>query len=89
MNQIQQIEIKLKLYASLADYLPQVEQRHSVEIQISFDDTPHQVLERFNLPREMVHLVLLNGVYLEPAERDRAVFHNGDVLAIWPPVAGG
>ncbi len=89
MSQIQQIEIKLKLYASLAEYLPPIKKRHSVEIQISFDDTPHQVLERFNVPRKMAHLVLLNGVYLEPAERDRAVFKNGDVLAVWPPVAGG
>lgn len=89
MNQIQQIEIKLKLYASLTEYLPKVMNRHSLEVQISLDDTPHQVLARFNVPRKMVHLVLLNGVYLESAERDRAVFQNGDVLAIWPPVAGG
>ncbi len=89
MNHVQQIEIILKLYASLAEYLPPIKKRHSVEIKISLNDTPYQVLERFNVPRKMAHLVLLNGVYLEPAERDRSVFKNGDVLAVWPPVAGG
>ena len=47
------------------------------------------MIDRYNVPREMAHLVLLNGVYIKPEDRDKAVFNDGDTLAIWPPVAGG
>jgi molybdopterin converting factor small subunit len=36
-----------------------------------------------------VHLVLVNGVYVPPAERLSFTPKEGDVLAIWPPIAGG
>jgi len=49
----------------------------------------HQVLEQFGVPPEMAHLVLLNGVYLDARARDQALVKADDVLAIWPPVAGG
>ena len=52
-------------------------------------DTPQGVLERYNVPLEMAHLWMLNGVYLNPDERTQAVMKDGDTLAIWPPVAGG
>ena len=46
------------------------------------------LLDHFNVPREMAHLVLVNGVYLQPEERTLPL-KEIDVLAIWPPVAGG
>jgi molybdopterin converting factor small subunit len=33
--------------------------------------------------------VLVNGVYVEPADRLTRTLQEGDVLAIWPPIAGG
>lgn len=53
------------------------------------DPTPHQVIDRFQVPRKQAQRVLCNRVYLEPGERDRALLRDGDVLAVWPPVAGG
>ena len=38
---------------------------------------------------KLVHLVLVNGVYVQPEERASRVLKDGDVLAIWPPIAGG
>ena len=37
---------------------------------------------------EFWHLVLVNGVFLPPSQRTRAL-EAGDELAIWPAVAGG
>jgi molybdopterin converting factor small subunit len=34
-------------------------------------------------------LVLLNGKYIAPEARGTTTLTEGDVLAIWPPVAGG
>ena len=41
------------------------------------------------MPPKLVHLVLVNGVYVPPEERATRTLVEGDVLAIWPPVAGG
>lgn len=52
-------------------------------------ETPETILDRFHVPPELSHLVLLNGIYLSPQERLRPVLKDGDTLAVWPPVAGG
>ena len=85
-------QIILKLFATLGDYLPR-EGRARAERQIPVDiadgTVVQDVIERFKLPRELVHLVLVNGTYVEPGERPRHLLREGDALAIWPPVAGG
>ena len=48
-----------------------------------------QIIEPFGLPPKLVHLVLVNGTYVEPAERLTRTLNEGDTLAIWPPIAGG
>ena len=48
-----------------------------------------EVLAGLNVPAEVCHLVLVNGVYVEPSMRDTHALKNGDALAVWPPVAGG
>lgn len=84
------MKIIFKLYASLTDYLP-AEARHSnrMALDLSEGTTIAQVIEPFGLPEKLVHLVLVNGVYVEPAQRLTRVLVEGDVLAIWPPIAGG
>ena len=41
------------------------------------------------LPPKLVHLVTVNGNYVAPAQRGTQTLNEGDVLAIWPPIAGG
>jgi sulfur carrier protein ThiS len=36
-----------------------------------------------------VHLVLVNGSYVAAELRATRTLAEGDVLAIWPPIAGG
>jgi molybdopterin converting factor small subunit len=50
---------------------------------------PHQLTERFRMPKEWAHLSLLNASYLDLSERDEPVLKEGDTLSIRPPVAGG
>ena len=83
------MHITLKLYASLMPYLPETDQRHSVEIQIDPADSPYQVIDDLGIPRELAHLVVVNGIFVCGEERDTHRFKDGDVLAIWPEVAGG
>lgn len=85
------MHITFKLYASLSEYLPADRRQGNV---LALDDVPEgstilQVIEPFGLPMKLVHLVLINGVYIPPEERATRALVAGDVLAIWPPVAGG
>lgn len=84
------VKISFKLYATLTDYLPP-ESRHGnrVELEVPADATLADVIAPYGLPMKLVHLVLVNGHYVAPADRASRTFQDGDVLAIWPPVAGG
>ena len=84
------MNITFKLYASLTDYLP-VDARRSnrVALEVGADATIATIIEPYGLPMKLVHLVLVNGVYVPPEQRATRTFVDGDVLAIWPPIAGG
>ena len=69
-------------------YLPPDANGHEVPMDVDSSTSAFDILDKFGVPREMAHLVLVNGVYLQPEERLLPLKEN-DVLAIWPPVAGG
>lgn len=84
------MKITLKLFAALTDYLP-AESRYTniVELEVADGATVTQVMEPYRLPAALVHLVLLNGKYIAPENRASTALAPTDVLAIWPPIAGG
>ena len=84
------MKITFKLFASLTDYLP-VEAKYTnvIELEVAPDATISQIIAPFGLPPKLVHLVLINGKYIEPDKRLSQTLVDGDVLAIWPPIAGG
>jgi hypothetical protein len=83
------MKITLKLYASLMPYLPETDQRHAVDIEIDPSDPPYKVIDAMKIPRELAHLVIVNGIFVCGEDRNKAQFKEGDVLAMWPEVAGG
>jgi sulfur-carrier protein len=83
------MKIKFKLFANLADFLPQSSKTNSVELEVAAGSTIQSVIEQFRLPSQLVHLVLVNGLYVYPTARVSTKLKEGDVLAIWPPIAGG
>lgn len=83
------MKLTVKLYAGLGRYLPPGSSDHAAELEIPPDTTAHGIMDRLAMPREAAHLVLLNGVYLNAGQRDEGLLREGDVVAMWPPVAGG
>ena len=84
------MNITFKLFASLTDFLPVAHRSaNQVSLDVAAGATILQVIEPFGLPEKMVHLVLVNGKYIAPADRATLALQPGDVLAIWPPIAGG
>jgi len=84
------MNITLKLFASLTDYLPaQSRYTNIVALDIAPGTTIEQLVQQHRLPAKQVHLVLVNGTYIAPEQRASKALTEGDVLAIWPPIAGG
>lgn len=83
------MHVRLELYASLMKHLPPDAVRHRAEVEVDVGTSPHALLDRYGVPREQAHLVLRNGIFLYPEQRDDTPLEEGDVIAVWPPVAGG
>ena len=84
------IRVTLKLYASLTQYLPEAFRKgHAMPMEVDADATIASIVAPLGMLPALVKLVVLNGVFVPPGERAVTRFVDGDVLAIWPPVAGG
>ena len=79
------MEIEVKLFATLRDYLPKGSGQFSCKVEIDSADTVRDVLDRLSIPEEMPKIILVNGVH---SNLDQ-VLKFGDVLSVFPPVAGG
>ncbi len=84
------MDITFKLYASLGQYLPpEAGYTNQIALNVAEGATIAQVVEPYGMPPKLVHLVLVNGVFIPPEQRASHALKPGDVLAIWPPIAGG
>lgn len=83
------MRVTVKLFAMLADYLPAEAKDNRVSISVPDGCTVAAALTPLNLPPKLAHLVLVNGVFIPPEERAAQTLAEDDVLAVWPPIAGG
>lgn len=84
------MKITVKLYAGLGRYLPAGAKDNVATMEMGEGEaTPAAVIQRLNVPTRHCHLVLVNGHFVPPSERATRRLAEDDVLAIWPPVAGG
>jgi thiamine biosynthesis protein ThiS len=83
------MKIRLKLFATLTDFLPDPTGPNELEIDVGEKATVADVIAHYGLPQKRVHLVLVNGLFVPPEARAGHGLKENDVLAIWPPIAGG
>ena len=84
------VKITFKLFATLQDYLPpEGRKTNALTLEIADDTTPADLIRRFALPTRLCHLVLIDGNFVPPGERDSRALREGETLAIWPPIVGG
>ncbi|WP_275098553.1 sulfur carrier protein ThiS [Sedimenticola hydrogenitrophicus] len=82
------MKVNFKLYASLGQYLPPGAEDHQIALDVDAGISPARLLDQQGVPQAEVHLVLVNGVFIPPGQRDNPLT-EGDELAVWPAVAGG
>ncbi|MDH3859078.1 MAG: MoaD/ThiS family protein [Gammaproteobacteria bacterium] len=84
------MNINIEFYASLMKYLPPGKSRFRREVKVDDGITLSNLIRQYNISEDQAHLVLVNGLFVNCGE-DRASrkLVEGDVVSIWPPVAGG
>jgi len=83
------MQIYIELYASLMKYLPPGKSRFRREIKVDQDLVLNRLIEQFHISVEQAHIVLVNGHFVCGEDRESRALIEGDVVSIWPPVAGG
>ena len=77
--------IEVKLFATLRDYLPKGSGRFSCSLEIAGHTRVKDILDRLKIPEDVPKIILVNGIH---GKADQ-LLKEGDVVSIFPPVAGG
>ncbi len=83
------MKMHLELYASLMEKLPPGTERFRRTLDVADGTSVQQIIERFRISDEEAHIVLVNGHFIGGEARRERLLKADDVVAIWPPVAGG
>jgi sulfur carrier protein ThiS len=84
------MRITLKLFASLSDRLPpEARAPHKLELEVASNTTVLDVVRRHGIPEALCAIVLVDGIWVARPDRALRPLRDGEVLSIWPPVAGG
>ncbi len=79
------MEIEVKLFATLRDYLPKGSSRFSCEMEVNGQTRIQDILSELKIPDDIPKIILVNGIHGKLEQ----VLKEGDILSIFPPVAGG
>jgi len=83
------MQVTVKLFATLGKYLPPNAKHNEVQMDIADDTSVSQLIRQLDLPPELSQVVMINGIYIDPDDRDHTTFSPGDEFAVFPPIAGG
>ncbi len=80
------MKIQLRLFASLAGYLPdQKSSPFSSLVELEEGTTIKSLISQLKIPSDLPRIIFLNGVHAE----ETMVLKDEDRLGIFPPLAGG
>jgi molybdopterin converting factor small subunit len=79
------MKIEVKLFANFREFLPPGAKGYSVFLEVEAGTTIGQILETLKIPESIPMLTLVNGIHRKFDDALQA----GDVLSLFPPVAGG
>ena len=79
------MEVKVKLFATLREYLPKGNDGKSCQMKIDETTTIEQIITKLKIPDEIPKIILVNGLQ---GSMDQTL-KEGDALSIFPPIAGG
>jgi sulfur-carrier protein len=79
------MEIEIRLFAILRDYLPPGTEGFAFKKTLDKAATVKDIMEELKLPQDEQMIVIVKGNHAS----DDYVLQDGDVVSIFPPIAGG
>lgn len=79
------MKIELRLYASLAAFMPEQTGGKSLTMEVSDGTTIRDLLQQLKVPKKQIKVIFLNGIHAD----DGDILKEGDRVGIFPAVAGG
>ena len=79
------MRIEVRLFATLVPFLPPDSRDGAAVLEVPEGSTVHDAVRRLGIPADLERVTLLNGGDSAPDARLRP----GDVLTVFPPLAGG
>ena len=81
--------ITLELNSLLDDFLPDDAPLGRGRLDLAEGGTVQAVIDRLGIPPHRVHLAYVNGRLLDRSLWEDRALCDGDVVALWPLLAGG
>lgn len=79
------MKVEVRLFANLAKLLPPGSQNKRATMTVKKGATVDELLGKLSIPPKITNIVMVNGVH-----KDRkTVLNEGDVVSVFPPIAGG
>ena len=85
MSYIDIMKAEIRLFANFRDFLPPGSKASSFFTSFDGEKTVADVMRDLKLPEDVPRIVIVNGLH---AEADH-VLQDGDVVSLFPPLAGG
>jgi sulfur-carrier protein len=79
------MNVEIRLFATFREYLPPGSDMFSFSRHLDKPATVGEIMHDLKLPDDIPKIIIVNGIHATPEN----VLAEGDVLSIFPPVAGG
>ncbi|MBM4330560.1 MAG: MoaD/ThiS family protein [Deltaproteobacteria bacterium] len=79
------MKVEVKLFANFREYLPPGSDKYACWLELEEGTTIGQVLMKLKIPESVPMILLVNGMHSKVED----VLQLGEVLSVFPPVAGG
>ncbi|MBI5167405.1 MAG: MoaD/ThiS family protein [candidate division NC10 bacterium] len=79
------MKVKVQLFATLSLYLPRGVENRTATLDLPEGASVAEAFRVLRLPDDLPKLILLNGINV----KEDARLKEGDVLSVFPPIAGG
>ena len=82
---IHDMRVEIKLFANFREYLPPGSRKSACWLELEEGTNIGRALEQLKIPDSIPMITLVNGLHRTFED----VLQPGDVLSVFPPVAGG
>jgi len=79
------MKVEIRLFATFREFLPPGSTTFSFTKELEADATVQGVIEALKLPEHVPKIIIVNGIHAG----SKRVLQEGDVLSLFPPIAGG